>query len=199
MQKLITNFTKSRLFRTPNLNQTLLRNFSVQTGSQFPSAIVAVLKYSAEEGYSNEIVDIQEYLENKKVVFIGYPGAYTPSCTNAHLPQFIQDSDKIKAQGIDEIIAMSVNDPFVLQFFAEAIGAKDKLTLVADGNGDLTKALGLEIDLSEVLLGNCRSVRFTMIVKDNVIKEINNEGGGKFTETSCALRIQNQLKELKDL
>ena len=84
---------------------------------------------------------------------------------------------------------MSVNDPFVLQYFAETIGAKDKITLVSDGNGDLTKALGLGMDLSEVLLGDCRSVRFTMIVKDNVIKEINNEGGGKFTETTCSLRI----------
>ena len=154
-----------------------MRFFTTKVGDQFPSAIVAVVRFDPNEGFTNEIVDINEYLEKKNVVLIGYPGAFTPTCMGQHLPQFIDSADQIKKKGADEIIALSVNDPFVVTAFAELLGGRERINFIADGNGELTKALGMDMDLSVVQLGNVRSKRFTMIVKDNLVLEINNEDG----------------------
>ena len=122
-------------------------------------------------------MDINEYFENKNIVLIGYPGAFTPTCMSQHIPQFIAKADEIKIKGSDEIVAMSVNDPFVVTAFAELLGGRDRVTYIADGNGELSEALGLGMDLTAVQLGPIRSKRFTMIIKNNVITQLNSENG----------------------
>jgi len=136
-------------------NQCLVRRqFStvnvVKPGDKFPQAVVAIVKFEDQSGFANEIVDINEYFENKNVVLIGYPGSFTPTCMSQHIPQFIQRADEMRAKGADEIIAMSVNDPFVVTAFAELLGGRDKISYIADGNGELTQALGLGMDLTAV-------------------------------------------------
>lgn len=122
----------------------------VKVGEKFPSAIVAVVKFEPESGFTNEVVDINEYFENKNIVLVGYPGAFTPTCMSQQIPQFIGRSDEIKAKGADEIVALSVNDPFVVTAFAELLAGRDKVTFIADGNGELTQALGYDMDLTAV-------------------------------------------------
>ena len=92
---------------------------AVAVGQRLPSSLVAIVKYEEGEGYSNEIVDMNEYFENKNVVLIGFPGAFTPTCMTQQLPDFLSKALQIKKQGADEIIAMAVNDPFVIAAFAE--------------------------------------------------------------------------------
>ena len=92
---------------------------------------------------------------------------------------------------------MSVNDPFVVTAFAELLGGREKVNFIADGNGELTQALGMDMDLTPVQLGPVRSKRFTMIVKNNMITSINAEDGAMFTEKSCAAKILDQITPLK--
>lgn len=122
----------------------------VKVGDKFPPAVVAIVKFEPEQGFTNEIVDINEYFENKNIVLIGYPGAFTPTCMSQQIPQFIGRADELRAKGADEVIAMSVNDPFVVTAFAELLGGRDKLNFIADGNGELSQALGLDMDLTAV-------------------------------------------------
>jgi glutaredoxin/glutathione-dependent peroxiredoxin len=127
----------------------------------------------------------------KKVVLFAVPGAFTPTCSNKHLPGFIEKADEIKKKGVDDIICMSVNDAFVMKAWGEARGAGDKVRLIADGNGDLTKALGLEFDGSGIGFG-LRSQRFAAIVQNGVVKKLAVDAGGKF-EVSSAEAILKAL------
>lgn len=172
---------------------------NLKVGDKFPSAVVAIVKFESGEGFTNEIIDVNEYFENKNVVLIGYPGAFTPTCMSQHIPQFIGRADDIRAKGADEVIAMSVNDPFVITAFAELLGGRQRINFIADGNGELTQALGLDMDLTAVQLGPIRSKRFTMIVKNNTITQINSEDGAMFTEKSCAAKIIDQITPIKHI
>ncbi len=120
----------------------------------------------------------------KKVVLFAVPGAFTPTCSNKHLPGFIEKADEIRKKGVDDIICMSVNDAFVMKAWGEARGAGDKVRLIADGNGDLTKALGLDFDGSGIGFG-LRSQRFAAIVQDGVVKKLAVDAGGKFEVSSA--------------
>ena len=170
------------------------RAFAIDVGSKLPSALVSVVKHDGE-GWKNEIVDTNEYLANKTVVVVGYPGAFTPTCMQQHIPGYIENASQIKSGGADEIIAMSVNDPFVVTAFAEKLDGKQLVNYMADGNGEFTKALGLDFDLSAVQLGNVRAKRFSMIVKNNSIVHFNNEDGPKATEISDAKTIIGQISK----
>lgn len=114
-------------------------------------------------------LDIAEYIKDKSVVLLGVPGAYTPVCTMNHLPGFVEKADEIKSEGADEIICITPNDPFVVKRWSEEIDPEGKLTVLSDGNLELTKALGMELDASALGLGQ-RSQRYSMIVKQGVIK-----------------------------
>jgi peroxiredoxin len=120
----------------------------------------------------------------KKVVLFAVPGAFTPTCSNKHLPGFIEKADEIRKKGVDDIICMSVNDAFVMKAWGEERGAGDKVRLIADGNGDLTKALGLDFDGSGIGFG-LRSQRFAAIVQNGVVKKLAVDAGGKFEVTSA--------------
>ncbi len=127
----------------------------------------------------------------KKVVLFAVPGAFTPTCSNKHLPGFIEKADEIRKKGVDDIICMSVNDAFVMKAWGEERSAGDKVRLIADGNGDLTKALGLDFDGSGIGFG-LRSQRFAAIVQNGVVKKLAVDAGGKF-EVSSAEAILKAL------
>ena len=142
---------------------------------------------------ATDMSDVQtdSLFAGKKVVLFAVPGAFTPTCSAKHLPGFIEKADEIKKKGVDDIICMSVNDAFVMKAWGEDRGAGDKVRLIADGNGDLTKALGLGFDGSGIGFG-LRSQRFAAIVQNGVVKKLAVDAGGKF-EVSSAEEILKAL------
>merc|ERR1712113_629233 len=108
---------------------------------------------------------------------------------------YIENATKIKSGGADEILCMSVNDPFVVTAFAEKLGGKQHVNYMADGNGEFTKAIGTDLDLSAAILSNLRSKRFSMIIKNNTVVHFNNEDGPKATEISDATTIVGQISK----
>ena len=120
----------------------------------------------------------------RKVAVFSVPGAFTPTCSAKHLPGFIDQADKFKAQGIDEIICMAVNDAFVMGAWGKAQNAGGKVSMLADGNGDFAKALGLEMNGTAYGMG-MRGQRFSMIVEDGTVTTLNVEGPGEFSVSSA--------------
>ncbi len=129
-------------------------------------------------------VTTDELFGGKKVVLFAVPGAFTPTCSNQHLPGYVENADALKAKGVDEIICLSVNDAFVMGAWGEDRGTGDKVRMVADGNGDLTKALGLEMDGTGIGFG-LRCQRFAAIIDDGTVTKLAVEAPGKF-EVSAA-------------
>jgi len=129
-------------------------------------------------------VSISEFFAGKKVAFVSVPGAFTPTCSAKHLPGFVEKADELAAKGVDAIACMSVNDVFVMAAWGKDQGVGDKVTMLADGSGNYAKALGLELDLSGFGMGE-RSKRFSMIVDDGVVTELNVEENGDFRVSSA--------------
>ncbi len=142
---------------------------SVKVGDKIPSVTV---KHMTASGLADLKTD--ELFQGKKVVVFGVPGAFTPTCSKTHLPGYVSKVDDIKAKGVDAIVCLSVNDPFVMNAWAEQHGAQGKVTMLPDHNGELTKALGLEMDGRGAGLGT-RSKRFSMVVEDGVVKSVDVE------------------------
>ena len=142
------------------------RGFAVKVGDAIPSAKVSMVSSDASGAFEHKQVDTAEYFENRNIVLVGFPGPFTGVCTATHIPEYIEAAKEIKARGADEIVCMSLSDPFVLKVFAEHLGGKQNVNYLADGNGDFTKALGVEVDLSAALLST-RNKRFSMIIKSN--------------------------------
>ena len=134
--------------------------------------------------------------KGKTVALFAVPGAFTPTCSARHLPGYLDDAKKLKAKGIDLIACVSVNDVFVMDAWGKAQGVGSDILMLADGNGDFTKAVGLELDASRFGMGP-RSQRYSMIVKDGTIKELNVEQGGEFRVSSaaCSLKLGRCLAE----
>jgi len=134
-------------------------------------------------------ISTDDVFKGKKVVLFSVPGAFTPTCSNQHLPSYLTNHDRIKAQGVDTIACMAVNDPFVMSAWGKDKGVGDKILMLADGNGEFTKALGLELDGSKFGLGT-RGKRFSMVVNDGVVEKLNvDESGYNFSsaENTCSL------------
>jgi len=157
---------------------------TVQSGDKIPSA---TLKVMGEKGPQDLTTD--EIFAGKKVVLFAVPGAFTPTCSNAHLPSYVVNADKIKAAGVDNIVCVSVNDAFVMSAWGQAQNAEE-IIMAADGNGDFTKALGLEMDGTGFGMG-MRSQRYALIAEDGVITTLNVEKGGY--EVSAAEAIMEAL------
>jgi peroxiredoxin len=143
---------------------------TIQAGDKVPSC---TLKTMGEKGPQDITTD--EIFGGKKVLLFAVPGAFTPGCSMTHLPGYVVNADKIKAQGVDTIVCMAVNDAFVMGAWGEAQNASE-LLMLADGNGELTGALGLELDGSGFGLGT-RSQRFAMLVEDGTVSQLNVEPG----------------------
>lgn len=136
-------------------------------------------------------VDSESFFKDRRIVLFSVPGAFTPTCSARHLPGFVEKADEIKAKGVDEIACTAVNDAFVLNAWADSAGAQGKVTMLADGNGEFAKALGLDMDFAKYGMGR-RGQRFSMLVDDGVIKELNVEDAGAFG-VSSADHILGQL------
>ncbi|MCB1841922.1 MAG: peroxiredoxin [Halioglobus sp.] len=143
---------------------------SIKTGDTIPSC---TLKTMGSEGPKD--ITTEEIFSGKKVVLFAVPGAFTPGCSMTHLPGYVVNADKIKAAGVDTIACMAVNDAFVMDAWGKAQNAGE-LLMLADGNGDFTAALGLELDGRGFGLGT-RSQRFAMIVEDGKVTALNVEAG----------------------
>jgi peroxiredoxin len=128
-------------------------------------------------------VQSADYFAGKKVALFAVPGAFTPTCSAKHLPGFVEKAAELKAKGVDEIACTSVNDAFVLGAWNKS-GGSDDITMLADGNGDFAKALGLDADFSGFGMGT-RSQRYSLIVNDGVVEEVNVEGPGEFKVSSA--------------
>ena len=137
-----------------------------------------------------EKVQSGEYCAGKKVALFSVPGAFTPTCSVKHLPGYVDKAAELKAKGVDEIVATAVNDAFVLGAWNKASGSSD-ITMLADGNGEFAKALGLTMDGSGYGMGT-RAQRYSMIVDDGVVTELNVEAPGDF-KVSSAEHMLGQL------
>lgn len=133
-----------------------------------------------------------DFFKGRKVVVFALPGAFTPTCSNQHLPGFIQKSDQIKAKGVDEIACLSVNDAFVMGAWGKQQGAEGKVTMLGDGNAEFTKKLGLDFDGTGFGMGT-RSLRYSMLVDDGVVKSINQEPNPGEAKVSGADYILTQI------
>ncbi len=133
-------------------------------------------------------VSTADLTDGKKIVLFAVPGAFTPTCSEQHLPGFKQHAGEIKAKGVDDIVCVTVNDPFVVAEWNKAMGASGKIDLLSDGNAEFTKAVGLEFDASAVGLGT-RSQRYAMIVDNGVVKTLLVEDVPSQAEVSSANEI----------
>ena len=129
-------------------------------------------------------VDVLEATKGKKVVIFALPGAYTPTCSAKHVPSYVQNFDKLKAKGVNEIWCVAVNDAFVMAAWGRDQKASGKVRMLADGSAEYTKKLGMELDLTARGMG-MRSQRYSMLVEDGVVKQVNLEGPGKFEVSSA--------------
>jgi glutaredoxin/glutathione-dependent peroxiredoxin len=142
---------------------------TINVGDRIPSV---TLKQLTPEGVKEFTTD--EIFGGKRVVLIAVPGAFTPACSQRHLPGYVDKAADIKAKGVDEIACVAVNDAFVMGAWGRDQRAEGKVRMLADGSGDLARALGLELDLSKGGLG-VRSKRYSMLVYDGVVKSLNVE------------------------
>jgi glutaredoxin/glutathione-dependent peroxiredoxin len=138
-------------------------------------------------------VQTKDYFAGKTVVLFGLPGAFTPTCHKNHLPGFLVNEERFKAKGVDKIAMTAVNDHYVLSAWSEASGAKGHIDFLADGSGHFAKAIGLELDLSAGGLG-LRSKRYSMLVVDGVVKELNIEPEAGKADVSGAEHLLGQMK-----
>jgi peroxiredoxin len=137
---------------------------SIKVGDRLPEAKFTIMSEGGPKPVSSS-----DLFRGKKVVLFAVPGAFTPTCSEQHLPGFVGLADAIKGKGVATIACTAVNDVFVLNAWARARGAEDAITMLADGNGDFAEALGLNIDLSAFGLGT-RSQRYAMVVDDGVVE-----------------------------
>lgn len=129
-----------------------------------------------------------EYFAGKKVALFAVPGAYTPTCSARHLPSFVEKADELKAKGVDEIACTAVNDAFVMSAWGRESGANG-ITMLADGNGQFAQAIGLSMDAAKFGMGT-RSQRYSMIVNDGVVEQLNVEEPGAYQVSGAETLIE---------
>jgi peroxiredoxin len=129
-------------------------------------------------------VDSESFFKGRKVALFSVPGAFTPTCSARHLPGFVEKAEELKAKGVDEIACTAVNDAFVLQAWGENAKSGATVTMLADGNGDFARAMGLEMDASKFGMGT-RGQRYSMIVNDGIVEKLNVEEPGAFNVSSA--------------
>jgi glutaredoxin/glutathione-dependent peroxiredoxin len=157
---------------------------TIQIGQQLPEVPLQYIKDGVQ------VIDTPTLFGGKKVVLFAVPGAFTPTCSERHLPGFVEHFSEFRDKGID-VACMAVNDPFVMQAWGESQHVPDGLMMVADGNGDFTRALGLEMDASAYGMGT-RAKRFAMYVEDGVVRQVHVDSPGEF-RVSSAEHVLSQL------
>ncbi len=159
---------------------------TIKVGDRIPSATLATMGPDGPKPITTD-----ELFGGKKVALFAVPGAFTPTCSAKHMPGYVQNAEAIKSKGVDTIACVSVNDPFVMAAWGKDQNVGDKVLLLADGSGNFAKALDTVLDLTERGLG-LRSSRYSMIVDDGVVSQLNLEDGGGF-EVSDAETLLGQL------
>ncbi|XP_063429327.1 peroxiredoxin-5, mitochondrial-like [Mytilus trossulus] len=162
--------------------KSIFRSFKI--GEKLP--IVSVY-----EDTPDKKVNLQELFKNKRGVLFSVVGAFTPGCTTAHLPEYLENFDRFKEEGYDLICCISVNDPFVMSAWGKQVSAEGKITMLADPKAEFTKAMNMDLDCTK-LLGNVRSKRYCLIIEDGIIKSIMTEPN--HTGLACLLCIKNFSK-----
>ncbi len=159
---------------------------TIAKGESLPPATFTTMTENGPEK-----VNSTDFFTGRTVALFSVPGAFTPTCSARHLPGFVEKADALKQKGVDEIACTAVNDAFVMGAWAKSAAADGKVTMLADGNGDFVKAVGLTMDGSAFGMGT-RGQRFSMIVKDGVVQELNVEAPGDF-KVSSADHMLDQL------
>ena len=159
---------------------------AIAVGEKMPAGKFSVMGESGPESLSTD-----DLFSGKKVVLVSVPGAFTPTCSKGHLPGYISNADELAAHGVDTIACMAVNDVFVMDAWGKDRGVDDKVLMLADGNGDYTRALGLELDATGFGMGH-RGQRFAIVVEDGVATHVAVEAPGEF-KVSKAEAILTQL------
>ncbi len=159
---------------------------TIKVGDKIPAATLAHMTADGPKNISTE-----DLFSGKKVALFALPGAFTPTCSAQHLPGFVRHSEDLKAKGVDIVACLSVNDAFVMDAWGKSQNVGDKVMMLADGSTVFTKAIGMELDLVEAGLG-VRSSRYSMVVEDGMVTNLNDEGGGGF-EVSSAEDLLTQL------
>ncbi|MDQ2105366.1 peroxiredoxin [Azospirillum isscasi] len=152
---------------------------TIQVGDAIPSV---TLKHLTDNGMQDITTDT--LFKGKTVVMFCVPGAFTPTCSAKHLPGFVQKAEELKAKGVDDIVCLAVNDPFVMRAWGEKNGAGGKVTMLPDGNATLTQALGLTMDGTAYGLG-LRGQRFALVAKDGKVTHLAVEKPGQFEVSSA--------------
>jgi peroxiredoxin len=160
---------------------------TIGVGDRLPEGTFRVL---GSEGI--EKLTTSDVFAGKKVVLFAVPGAFTPTCHLKHLPGFIDNADAFKKKGVHTVACVAVNDPFVLDAWSKAAGGRGKVLFLSDGNGEFTKAIGLDFDGSGIGLGT-RSKRYAMLVEDGVVKKLNVEDVAGKAEASSADALLKQM------
>ena len=166
---------------------------SITIGDRLPEGKLAEFVETETPGCSlgPNTFQVADLVKDKKIVIFGVPAAFSPTCSDEHLPGYIKLADQFKAKGVDEIWCVAVNDAFVMGAWGRAQKATGAVRMMADGNGAFTKALGVELDLTKAGLG-VRSLRYAMLVEDGVVKQFNPEKGAKL-EVSGAEKLLTQI------
>ncbi|MBB4211441.1 peroxiredoxin [Rhodothalassium salexigens DSM 2132] len=152
---------------------------TIQVGDTLPDATLMEMTADGPQPLS-----VKDLVAGKTVALFAVPGAFTPTCSAQHLPGFVTQADALRAKGIDEIACLSVNDVFVMDAWGKASHVGDAVRMLADGNGDFAKALGLDLDASGFGMG-VRSQRFSLVAKDGQVTQLNVDEGGGFEVSSA--------------
>ncbi|MEO9132962.1 MAG: peroxiredoxin [Sphingomonas sp.] len=159
---------------------------TISVGDRLPSTTLVKATANGPEQLSSD-----EYFKGRKVALFSVPGAFTPTCSAKHLPGYVDKADELKAKGVDEIACTAVNDAFVMGAWAKSADASDTVTMLADGNGNFAELVGLTMDGSKFGLGQ-RGQRYSMVVNDGVVEQLNVEAPGEFNVSSA----EHMLNEL---
>ena len=151
---------------------------SINVGDRIPEVPLTIATADGPKPTSTS-----EYFGGKRVALFAVPGAFTPTCSARHLPSYVEKASELRGKGVDEIACISVNDPFVMSAWNKADGSDD-ITMLADGNGEFAESLGLTMDGSKFGMGK-RSQRYSMVVNDGVVEQLNVESPGEYSASSA--------------
>jgi peroxiredoxin len=154
---------------------------AIKVGDRLPESTLTEMIDTERPGCTvgPNVFSVSDLTKGKKIVVFGLPGAFTPTCSAKHVPSFVQNFDKLRARGVDEIWCVSVNDAFVMGAWGKDQKTDGKVRMMADGSATFTKALGLDMDLTARGMG-VRSQRYSMLVDDGVVQALHVEQPGKF-------------------
>lgn len=158
---------------------------TIKVGDKLPA-----VTFTKMTDHGPEAVESERYFAGRKVALFSVPGAFTPTCSAKHLPGFVDKADAFKEKGVDEIACTAVNDAFVLSAWSKSNAADDKVTMLADGNAAFAEAVGLTMDGSKFGMGT-RGQRFSMLVDDGVVTQLNVEGPGEFRVSSAEHMLES--------